>query len=58
MPVETTIVAAVFEVTVCETNVTPATPDRLNGLPLQVVFVPVRASVTLVKLTGMKLGAR
>ncbi len=45
VPVETTIEAAVFEVTVCETRVTPVTPDRMNGLPLQFVFVPVKASV-------------
>ena len=32
VPVETTIVAAVVDVTVCVPRVTPATPERVNGV--------------------------
>ena len=44
-PVVITIVADVIEATFCEKSEVPETPETENGLPVQVVFVPVKVTV-------------
>jgi len=56
-PVETTSVALVAELIVCETLLTPETPDNVNVVPTpQEVPVPASDRVTVLSLYGIADG--